>query len=228
MNIEYKKNGYLIVRNYISSEWADCLCFFFLKAKANNQTNQDTMSPGAHCYVGANPFELLLDYKTDFLKKTLKWKSLVPTYSYGRIYQNGSTLIHHIDRPSCQLSVTLNLGGKYKTPWSLWVAEKGHLKTQSLYDKGMTEDQINFAFGYINPDRSINRVAPIQSPDEEWSEIVLEKGDAMIYMGMLLPHWRNPWVCEKHEYQAQLFMHYIDEQGPFKKWKYDRRKGLNY
>ena len=113
MNTEYKKNGYLIVRNYLSSEWADCLRFFFLKAKENKKTKPDTMSPGSHGYWGANPYELLLDFKTDFLKKLLKWDSIVPTYSYGRIYKYGATLLHHIDRPSCQLSVTVNLGGDY-------------------------------------------------------------------------------------------------------------------
>ena len=228
MNTEYKKNGYLIVRNYLSPEWADCLRFFFLKAKENKKTKPDTMSPGSHGYWGANPYELLLDFKTDFLKKLLKWDSIVPTYSYGRIYKYGATLLHHIDRPSCQLSVTVNLGGNYTTPWPLWITKNGHLTTQAMYDKGMTEGEVNFACGFINPDGSMNRVAPIQPDNEEWIEVNLEKGDAMIYMGMLLPHWRNPWVCGKKEYQAQLFMHYVDEKGPFKDFKYDKRPGLNY
>ena len=36
---------------------------------------------------------------------------LIPTYSYSRIYEKGAILDKHIDRKSCAVSVTLNLGG---------------------------------------------------------------------------------------------------------------------
>lgn len=35
---------------------------------------------------------------------------LYPTYSFFRLYRRGSTLHHHIDRPSCEISVSVNLG----------------------------------------------------------------------------------------------------------------------
>ena len=41
-------------------------------------------------------------------------KELLPTYSYCRIYQAGEELKPHVDRPSCEISVTVNvanLGG---------------------------------------------------------------------------------------------------------------------
>ena len=34
---------------------------------------------------------------------------LIPTYSYARLYKNGDEL-RHKDRPSCEISTTLNLG----------------------------------------------------------------------------------------------------------------------
>ena len=36
-------------------------------------------------------------------------KELVPTYSYSRIYQPGEDLEPHIDRPACEVSVTVNV-----------------------------------------------------------------------------------------------------------------------
>ena len=36
---------------------------------------------------------------------------VVPTYSYARIYKKGDILKKHKDRPSCEISTTLNLGG---------------------------------------------------------------------------------------------------------------------
>jgi hypothetical protein len=36
-------------------------------------------------------------------------KELLPTYSYSRVYQPGEELVPHIDRPSCEVSVTVNI-----------------------------------------------------------------------------------------------------------------------
>lgn len=36
-------------------------------------------------------------------------KELIPTYSYARIYQAGEQLEPHVDRPSCEISVTVNV-----------------------------------------------------------------------------------------------------------------------
>ena len=35
---------------------------------------------------------------------------LLPTYSYARIYKKGDILKRHKDRPSCEISATINLG----------------------------------------------------------------------------------------------------------------------
>jgi len=43
---------------------------------------------------------------------------LIPTYSYARIYKNGDILHKHKDRPSCEISTTIHLGGD---PWSIFV-----------------------------------------------------------------------------------------------------------
>jgi hypothetical protein len=44
------------------------------------------------------------------MEKVTKLK-LVETYSYARIYKKGDVLERHKDRPSCEVSNTLNLGG---------------------------------------------------------------------------------------------------------------------
>jgi hypothetical protein len=47
---------------------------------------------------------------------------LVPTYSYARIYKYGDTLHRHKDRPSCEISCTLNLGGD---KWPIFLEPSG-------------------------------------------------------------------------------------------------------
>jgi hypothetical protein len=47
-------------------------------------------------------------------------KELLPTYSYARIYQPGEQLKPHTDRPSCEVSVTVNVAYKGE-PSSIWM-----------------------------------------------------------------------------------------------------------
>jgi hypothetical protein len=46
---------------------------------------------------------------------------LDPTYSFLRIYRRGNFLERHLDRASCEVSVSINLGPALEKPWPLWV-----------------------------------------------------------------------------------------------------------
>jgi hypothetical protein len=47
-------------------------------------------------------------------------KELYPTYSYARVYQPGEELEPHVDRPSCEISVTVNVASKGR-PSPIWM-----------------------------------------------------------------------------------------------------------
>jgi predicted 2-oxoglutarate/Fe(II)-dependent dioxygenase YbiX len=57
------------------------------------------------------------------------------------------------------------------------------------------------------------------------SEIKMGVGDAVLYRGMDKHHWREKYTEGK--WQAQVFLHYVDADGPHKEWKFDKRPGLN-
>jgi len=61
----------------------------------------------------------------------------------------------------------------------------------------------------------------------ENNSIELEDGDAVIYLGCELNHWREEF---KGDWNAQVFMHYVDQNGPFKNLKFDTKPmlGLKY
>ena len=46
---------------------------------------------------------------------------LLPTYSFSRLYYNGSELTKHVDRPSCEVSVTLCIFADKE--WPIWFHE---------------------------------------------------------------------------------------------------------
>lgn len=47
--------------------------------------------------------------------------SLLPTYSYLRIYETGAVLAKHTDRLACEISASLAIGYDAPEPWPLWL-----------------------------------------------------------------------------------------------------------
>jgi hypothetical protein len=105
---------------------------------------------------------------------------LYPTYSYFRVYKSGDILKKHVDRPACEISLSLNLGSKSTSAWPLWIA----------------------------------------TPTDNVS-VELEAGDAVMYRGRECLHWREPFTGEE---AVQVFLHYVDQTGPYAEWKFDKRK----
>ena len=56
------------------------------------------------------------------------------------------------------------------------------------------------------------------------TEIKMNVGDAVLYRGMDIFHWREPF--KEGKWQAQVFLHYVDQNGPNAEWKYDKRESL--
>jgi alkylated DNA repair dioxygenase AlkB len=55
------------------------------------------------------------------------------------------------------------------------------------------------------------------------STIELAPGDALVYRGIECPHWREPL---EGDLAAQVFLHYVDQTGPYAQWKLDERTSL--
>lgn len=71
-------------------------------------------------------------------------------------------------------------------------------------------------------------VWPIFMGNEDKSvknKIKMKAGDAVMYRGCDINHWRNKY--KQGKWQAQVFLHYVDANGPHAEWKFDKRPGLN-
>jgi hypothetical protein len=55
--------------------------------------------------------------------------------------------------------------------------------------------------------------------------IYLQPGDMIVYKGDVLPHWRNEY---KGNRQAQVFTHFVDANGKYRDYIYDRRPYLGF
>lgn len=57
----------------------------------------------------------------------------------------------------------------------------------------------------------------------EEKSLTLDVGDICVYQGTKCKHWRNVNISKK---QIQVFLHYVDKNGPYADFKYDKRKML--
>lgn len=56
--------------------------------------------------------------------------------------------------------------------------------------------------------------------------IEMDVGDIVVYRGTENFHWRNKY--QEGNWQAQIFLHYVDSDGPYKDFKYDKREKLSH
>ena len=70
--------------------------------------------------------------------------------------------------------------------------------------------------------------------DYEWpiiienDKVVLEPGDLVCYKGIELEHWREKFNAPENSWHSQAFLHYVDINGPFSEYKYDKRPHLGF
>jgi hypothetical protein len=57
----------------------------------------------------------------------------------------------------------------------------------------------------------------------EGAPIDLNPGDMLIYRGHEKLHWREPLEHIDSVWQVQGFFHYVDVNGPYAEWKFDKR-----
>jgi hypothetical protein len=146
MNQEFLDNNYLFVPNFLSPEEANYFYREFKKDaqlypdifKIDNQVNNAASAPN---YL---PFIALMCEKTAQMNQ-LVGEKLIPTYAYARIYKNGAELTKHIDRPACEISVTLHLGSD-GTKWPISFTKPDG----SVVSKDLAPGQAVIYFGCIS------------------------------------------------------------------------------
>ena len=207
-------NKYQVIKGALNYELANFIFnYFLLKRDAvkfmyeknitydNNGmlgTWSDKQVPNTYSIYADPVMETLLVKMLPVMAKETGLK-LVPTYSYARLYKKGDILHRHKDRPSCEISTTLNLGGD---PWPIFIDGTGADSILAGYE-------------------TTTRVKP-GAP--EGTKVLLEVGDMLVYSGCELEHWREPFEGETC---GQVFLHYNHVNGPFaEKNRFDKRPML--
>jgi len=210
--MSFKTKKYQVIRQALSKELSnfifnyimlqrDAVDFMIKNNKVNPAnpfigTRADKQIPGAYSKYADWVMETLLMFMIPIMKAKTGM-DLVPTYSYTRLYEKGNKLRRHKDRPSCEISTTLHLGGD---PWPIFLDPSGQ-------------------------DFVINEFKEIHKPGApKGVQVDLKVGDMLIYSGCELEHWRESFegnIC------SQVFLHYNHATGPFAKTNlFDKRPML--
>ena len=206
-------NKYQVIKKAISYELANFVFnYFLLKRDAvkfmydNNITYdngmlgtwEDAQIPNTYSHYADHVMETLLVKVLPIMARETGLE-LVPTYSYARVYKKGDILHRHKDRPSCEISTTIHLGGH---PWPIFI-------------DGTGADNI----------LSGHETTTIVKPNAPaGTKVILDVGDMLVYSGCELEHWREPF---EGEVCAQVFLHYNHVNGPFaEKNRFDKRPML--
>jgi len=206
-------NKYQVIKGAISYELANFVFnYFLLKRDAvkymyeNNITYDtgmlgtwtDAQIPNTYSHYADPVMETLLMKVLPIMAQETGLE-LIPTYSYARLYKKGDILHRHKDRPSCEISTTINLGGN---PWPIFIDGTGANNILSGHDTTTI----------VKPN------APAGT------EVLLDVGDMLVYSGCDLEHWREPF---EGDMCGQVFLHYNHVNGPFaEKNRFDRRPML--
>ena len=202
--MSFKTKKYQVIKGALSKELAnfifnymmlqrDAVDFMMKNNKVNPAnpfmgTRTDNQIPGAYSKYADWVMETLLMYMIPIMKAKTGLE-LIPTYTYTRLYEKGNILHRHKDRPSCEVSTTLHLGGD---EWPIFLDPTG---------------ADNILSG-----RETTTVVKLGAP--KGVQVDLKVGDMLIYSGCDLEHWREPFegkVC------SQVFLHYNHANGPFSK-----------
>ena len=207
----FRVNKYQVIKNAVSYELANFIFnYFLLKRDAvkfmyeNNivydigmlGTWTDQQVPNTYSHYADMVMETLMVKVLPKMQQETGLQ-LIPTYSYARLYKKGDILKRHKDRPSCEISTTVHLGGE---PWSIFIDGTGQ-------------------------DNVIDEYKNIHKPNApKGTEVILGIGDMLVYSGCELEHWREPF---KGSNCGQVFLHYNHVNGPFaSKNKFDGRPML--
>jgi hypothetical protein len=181
--MSFKKNKFLILRKVLQNELINFIKDYFLLKRRVARTLFDTnyisqysndfgvwndkQVPETYSHYADIVMETLLEKVTPILEKNTKIK-LIPNYSYARIYKKGDVLKRHKDRFSCEISITLNLGGD---PWPIYLSPKENVG--------------------IPDGKKITMMS-----NAKGIKVDLRPGDMLIYKGRELEHWRESFKGE--------------------------------
>lgn len=174
MNQDLVDNNYIVIDNFISPTQAQELYTKFVNDVTNNPHDfvHDPQCPLSFASYNYKDFLALLCAKVSLMNEILQ-EPMLPTYTYARLYKNGEVLKPHKDRPSCEVSVTLHLGGDNE--WDIWFTKPNG-------------DKVSYN---LKPGQAVIYLGMIS---EHWRDVYNGENYAQVFLHYVKAHGQH-WQC---------------------------------
>jgi hypothetical protein len=191
-NPQFEENGFLIVPNLVQ----DVSYLFSPLPEQRGMviydgtgkiifSTEDEPQVGGSFSSYRNPIYRELFYETKQKIEKILSMSLEPTYYFDRFYFQGQSLSPHVDRESCEVSVSIQLSTNAQTLWPLWFK-----KPDGTYD----------CVTLKSGDGVIYKGCEI----EHWRDPL--GSDAIV---------DEEFFVKGKIYHHQIFLHYVNADGPY-------------
>lgn len=105
---QFEKNGFVIFKNFLEKDFVFMISNYFENKINRGEWVETEDSISRYSYYADPLIEVVLLMSKEPIENYIG-KKLIPTYSYSRVYQTGEELKRHVDRPSCEISATINV-----------------------------------------------------------------------------------------------------------------------
>ena len=115
----FEKNNYVVLKDSLTLEQCDAYTQHMFNLHEQGKLVNDDQCPLSDA-IYSDP--LFVDLLHKFAKPIgdSVGRTLIPTYTYSRIYRTGEILKPHKDRPACEISATLTLGYDAARVWPIF------------------------------------------------------------------------------------------------------------
>lgn len=103
------KQGYVVVPGLLDHRLSRIIYDVLLLREWRGESKRDDQVPEAASYWGDSTLDaVLIGVLPDI--EAVVGSTLLPTYSYARLYHHGQSLARHRDRAACEIAATIHLG----------------------------------------------------------------------------------------------------------------------
>ncbi|HEV7906484.1 MAG TPA: hypothetical protein VGO96_21780 [Pyrinomonadaceae bacterium] len=127
----FERDGYTVARGVFDQTSLKIYTTYALMSQANNYFGTREGRQGFYDRYADLLMESILLHLQPAMEQATGL-SLLPTYSYLRIYETGAVLAKHTDRHACEISASLTIGYDAPEPWPLRLESNGQPRAITL------------------------------------------------------------------------------------------------
>ena len=131
----FERDGYVVTREVFNQQSLDIYSSYALMLGAKCFHRREDKFGFRDRYGDPLMESILLHLKPAM--EQITGLSLLPTYSFLRIYETGAVLTRHTDRSACEISASVTLGYDAPQLWPIWLQTRQEPRSITLHPGDM-------------------------------------------------------------------------------------------